>query len=643
MKASINKILTTRLSPEDRNFIFALAQRLVAAHQDHGHTLDVLAANVEKRMQILKVQSLDQYLSFALRDNREYAELISALTIHHTMWFREIHHFEFIERKFVTDPSDRKLRVASLGCSTGEEVYSLAMVLEKGRSQGLEYSIEGYDIDQKSLESAQRAIYPMAMCNAIPKEYHSFMRQGSGKSEGFFTVIPEIRSRVSFRKFHLANQALKARTYDLILCRNVLIYFSEALIDKIIAGFCAALVEQGYLILGHSESLRHPISELVPLTHATYQFMPSPESKTPQAPLVNKPTLALNPRPSQPQIDQSATHILVVDDAPLIRRCLTDLFTKEGFQVTTAESAAEATQAITKSNFDLVTLDVEMPGGNGPPWLKEQRKKNLRVPVVMITSLTSAEVPGILGALEDGAQDFIEKKTLSEAPQAAVERIKSLLKPRHQSDELPSCPRLSRVAGERPDLVLVGASTGGPQVLHHILGRMPKPFPPIVVVQHITKDFAELFAERLAENSGLTLKFVDGRDILRDNCIYMGRGDSHIALSEANDGNIIIDRRNILGPDELHVPSIDQMFRSAQHVRRAKILAFLLTGMGKDGSEALRLLKKAGVTTVIQDELSSVVFGMPREALRLGGACFQANPDEIRRYLQSLLFDLKRA
>lgn len=187
----------------------------------------------------------------------------------------------------------------------------------------------------------------------------------------------------------------------------------------------------------------------------------------------------------------------------------------------------------------------------------------------------------------------------------------------------------------RPGIIVIGASTGGTEVLIKMLQSMPKPCPPVAVVQHIALSFEKAFAERLAQSAGLTLARPDHGVTLLPNHLYMAWDDYHITVKQrADEYALAIVRTNAVHGVR---PSVDILFQSAAKCQHSPIAAILLTGMGKDGAAGLSDLRNGGAMTFVQDEASSTVFGMPREAILRGAAGFIGNPQQIRQQLNIIL------
>jgi two-component system chemotaxis response regulator CheB len=259
--------------------------------------------------------------------------------------------------------------------------------------------------------------------------------------------------------------------------------------------------------------------------------------------------------------------------------------------------------------------------------------------VVIISDASPAEADSVLGVLLGGAQDYVFKRELSDAPALVGERLRSIatqFKSRAQlSVKMPqnhaSAHKIDRF---RPDLLAVAASTGGTEALVALFSLMPVDCPPLLVVQHITPHFAKAFAERLARVSGLKLGENEQDAPLEPGHLYMAHGDYHIAVRKTS--GILKLNLSYSPPENSVRPAADVLMRS---VARNKIsaLGVILTGMGKDGAMGILEMKQSGAFTLAQDEASCVVFGMPKEAIQLGAARFIGNIRAIRSEIDQCL------
>jgi two-component system chemotaxis response regulator CheB len=546
---------------------------------------------------------------------------MSALTIHTTSWFREAPHFKKLEeavRQKIVDQRLSSLNVLCAGCSTGEEVYSIALTLERLRSEfpGFDYHVLGIDIDPISVAQAGRGIFGAVAFSLIPDEYKPFCVIGRGEKRSFFAPSAEVRKRCSFEVGDIRSVSQGRRdSFDGIFCRNVLIYFKPEDIGSLVSSLLGTLKVDGALFLGHSESVDAGMYGLRFLGDSTY----IKRRVFGEASLHN----------------EAACRVLVVDDSPVARKAIEKSLEKAGLVAFSVASAEEASEFLEKHVVDVITLDVSMPGLDGPTWLSSRRLAGLGVPVVIVSESGASQAVSILGALENGAQDYIEKSAVQAADFA--DRIVAISKsyrphgqPRNVVRSVVS-PK-SAIRRERPDVILIGASTGGTEAVMKVLDSMTPQCPPILLVQHISAYFARAFAQRVAQHANLKLGVVADGTLLEAGHVYVADDDRHLGIAGRRGRLSIL--RSDSPPVNRHRPSVDFLFKSAAVISNLKVSAVLLTGMGADGAQGMRELHDKGAVTFAQDEQSCVVFGMPREAIALGAADVIASPWEIRQQLQ---------
>ncbi|MGE0385477.1 MAG: chemotaxis response regulator protein-glutamate methylesterase [Gammaproteobacteria bacterium] len=336
----------------------------------------------------------------------------------------------------------------------------------------------------------------------------------------------------------------------------------------------------------------------------------------------------------------SKIKVLVVDDSALIRRMLTEILQSDpGIEVVgTASDPYVARERIKETNPDVLTLDVEMPRMDGLSFLRNLMR--LRpMPVLMVSSLTERGADVTLEALELGAVDFVTKpkidvargieaysqEIIDKVKLAAGARVRSAapsatqlkVEPRYDTDAV-----LSRRTGRQhfittEPVIAIGASTGGTEAIREILERMPAGAPGIVITQHIPESFSATFARRMNSVSRMTVcEAADGQQILRGHA-YIAPGNRHLTVER--DGARYVCHLRDGPPVNRHRPSVDVLFRSVAQNAGANAVGAILTGMGDDGARGMKELHDAGAATVAQDERTSVVWGMPGEAVRHGG------------------------
>lgn len=322
---------------------------------------------------------------------------------------------------------------------------------------------------------------------------------------------------------------------------------------------------------------------------------------------------------------------IVVDDSPSMQKLISAVLGSDPeIQVVgTAANPEEARKMIKALDPDVITLDIEMPGMNGLDFL--ERLMRLRpMPVVMISSWTRKGADATIAALEIGAFSCLPKPRMDdeEALQAMCENVKAaaaakaLIKQNHGApaatpQETP-VPRTIGMKKSGLDVIAIGASTGGVEALTEVLTGFPADCPPTVVTQHMPEHFTRSFADRLDRLCKPTVtEAADGMQI-RPGHVYIAPGAvGHLTIAGRTE------RICRIVPGELrsgHRPSVDVMFESVAKAYGRKCAAALLTGMGSDGAEGLLAIKNAGAHTVAQDRATSLVYGMPAAAARLGAA-----------------------
>lgn len=630
------------MSSEEREMVYLLASQLTGTCQEGNFRHEILVTNVLRRMHKTQSKSLEDYLIFVEDNPKEMPYLLSALTIHTTNWFREKPHYDRfydLVKKFIANHPGKMFTMLSAACSTGEEVYSFGLVLESFRDKhpGFDYEIHGRDIDPVSVKKAQRCVYPDTGMKDIPLELKKYLLKGSGKTQGLFTVDKNIRIRCQFNPRSLTDDPVAGDPkFDYVVCRNVLIYFSPEEVDLIVKRLLNSLTEEGTLTVGHSEALDYRKFDVKSLGHSSYQKISAASKKENSiknntyasktvATSKASPRVSTNPRKKY--------RVLVVDDSQTVRNMMLKLIQGPSFDAVGAEDAFKADEILNSGEkFDIITLDLHMPGKDGQTWLMERRKKGLETPVVIVSDANPMEAQAVLNVLGNGAQDYIEKKDLGQQKATIHSRLTALIENKQLiADEKAKTSvtyetNVNNVEVFRPELIVLGASTGGTEALVRTLKAMPSQCPPVVVVQHISVDFSGAFAARLAKAAGLELG--GPGDSLKPGHIYLSVEDEHIGVEGKKGALKAFSEAS--AKVSSHRPSVDFLFDSVAKLKDVPTLAVLLTGMGKDGAKGLLSLKNRGCMTAAQDAESSIVWGMPGEATKLGAPRFVGTTEQIR-------------
>jgi two-component system chemotaxis response regulator CheB len=319
-----------------------------------------------------------------------------------------------------------------------------------------------------------------------------------------------------------------------------------------------------------------------------------------------------------------AKRALIVDDSPTIRKLLRKIIsTFEGWEVVDEVESGEKIPEALKAHFpDLVTLDLNLINMNGAEAMKKFLAPH-RIPTLLITSQPKEDGSLVMDALEAGALDYLQKPESGKWELLQNElslKMETALKAKWQnmSHASASPQMLSKKYHFNSDefLVTIGSSTGGTQALQQIFTRLPANIPPILVAQHIPAGFSKALAERLNKLCPFEIKEAEDGDLVLPNRVLIAPGDHHMRLNK-NGKSVEVFAGE---PVNRFRPSVEVLFKSVTAHSKVNTVGIMLTGMGKDGAEAMVEMHNKGAFTIAQDEASSVVFGMPKEAIRLGAA-----------------------
>lgn len=347
--------------------------------------------------------------------------------------------------------------------------------------------------------------------------------------------------------------------------------------------------------------------------------------------------------------------VLIVDDSVSVRDTLIQILSQdtEIEVIGSASDPYEAVKKIAEDLPDVITLDIEMPRMDGLTFLGKLMKQH-PIPVVVISSVAGEGSDKGIRALKLGAREIITKPKLSSQEQldeysiritdaikaaALTERIRIKPVKLRENEKVPldhpekptSSVQYSNLYFEK--VILIGASTGGTEVISRILKNIRTDLPGILIVQHMPGEFTKAFANRLNLECRLNVKEAEHGDIIQRGCAYIANGFNHLQLIRENG---LYKCKLEMGPlVNRHRPSVDVLFHSASKFSGKNITAILLTGMGTDGAKGMLELYEAGAMTFAQDEKSAVIFGMPKEAIKLNAAKMIGNPDELFNWLNT--------
>ena len=334
----------------------------------------------------------------------------------------------------------------------------------------------------------------------------------------------------------------------------------------------------------------------------------------------------------------SRTRVLIVDDSAVVRQILTRELQKDPSieVVGSAPDPFVARDKIVELKPDVVTLDIEMPRMDGITFLRKLMK-HYPLPVVIVSSLTQKGGELALEAMHAGAVDVMCKPgtayTVGDLSIELIDKVKAAAKVQVQ----PRANGLShstRPASKQYSLlkttqkvVAIGASTGGTQALEAVLSSLPPNAPGIVIVQHMPEFFTKSFADRLNQVCQVEVKEAEDNDSVITGRVLIAPGNHHMMLRRSG-AKYFVEVKG--GPlVSRHRPSVDVLFKSVARYAGRNAVGVILTGMGRDGAEGLFEMRQEGANTIAQDEASCVVFGMPKEAIELGGAEFVTSLQRI--------------
>lgn len=323
--------------------------------------------------------------------------------------------------------------------------------------------------------------------------------------------------------------------------------------------------------------------------------------------------------------------VLVVDDSALVRKILTEELSKERDIeiVGTAPDPYIARDKIVKLKPDVITLDIEMPRMDGLTFLKKLMR-HYPLPVIIVSSLTAKGGKLAMDALSLGALEVMSKPSsaysvgemgmqLSDKIRALAKiNVKSEREKSSLSERIPETLAPKALPKTTHKIIAIGASTGGTEALKGVLTSMPPNAPGILVVQHMPANFTSSFAERLNELSTMTIREARDGDTLLNGVALIAPGNYHMLLKRSG-ARYYVQIKN--GPMVHHQrPSVDVLFHSVATYAGSNAVGVILTGMGSDGALGLLKMRETGARTMVQDEKSCIVFGMPKEAIKLGAA-----------------------
>ena len=331
------------------------------------------------------------------------------------------------------------------------------------------------------------------------------------------------------------------------------------------------------------------------------------------------------------------TKVIVVDDSAFMRKMISDMINEEDDieVIAIAKNGQDLIEKLKTYKPDVITLDVEMPVMDGLETLRNLKKLNYKLPIMMISSITDSASKITIDCLREGAIDFVTKPSgtvsldIDKIKKSLVDKIrivsKSINNQRRRVHLLEIKEKTNKfIENNKKEIlknnsgsyeaVVIAASTGGPRAIHSVIESLPKNLNvPIFVVQHMPKGFTKTFAERLNQNSNLNVVESKNFQSIEKNTVYIAQGGLHMEIGI--DKNIYLNEDDTLWGVR---PAADKLFVSASKVYKSKLLSVVLTGMGRDGAKGTEFIKTNGGHTIAEDKSTSVIYGMPKAAYETG-------------------------
>ncbi len=346
--------------------------------------------------------------------------------------------------------------------------------------------------------------------------------------------------------------------------------------------------------------------------------------------------------------------VLIIDDSAIVREILTDMLSEDPDIIVTgtANDPFEAVKLIQRDVPDVLTLDLEMPRMDGISFLKKLMSQH-PIPTIVISSHTASNKQLALKAYEYGAIYVVDKPEVEnkEAFNEYSLRIKALVRAAGKQsiykkdsedkelDNILSPPRIIidrffSLVKQPPEIIAIGASAGGTTAVQQILTLIDKEAPPILITQHMPSGFTKEFADRLNSLCKLDVREAQGNEVLSSGSVFIAPGDKHLKLSKRGNQYFTQVTHDVLVNH--HRPSVDVLFNSVAKNAGAKSLAIILSGMGRDGAQGMLEIRQSGGITLAQNKESSLVFGMPGEALRIDAAQLDVHIDYLGLLINQL-------
>ncbi|MFW5985853.1 MAG: protein-glutamate methylesterase/protein-glutamine glutaminase [Halanaerobiales bacterium] len=335
--------------------------------------------------------------------------------------------------------------------------------------------------------------------------------------------------------------------------------------------------------------------------------------------------------------------VLIVDDSAFMRQLFTKTInnTSDLKAIDTARNGERALKKIPELKPDVITLDVEMPKKNGIETLQEIKENYPNIPVIMVSAVDSRE--NVLKALEEGAFDFIPKPSgsislnIDDIKQKLVNQIKSAANSDFNGNRkniAPTCPeKVSYSKKDQFPLIAIGSSSGGPKALKHLLSPLPGNLPAaIIIVQHMPAGFTASLAKRLDQISSISVKEASEGDYIQPGAALIAPGDYHLEVTDGQ--TVTLNKKSSKWGVR---PCVDYMMQSAAPIYRQNIIGVILTGMGHDGAQGMKAIKKYRGQGIVEDKSTALVYGMPSATIKEKAYDFILPLDKIPAKLIDLI------
>lgn len=457
-------------------------------------------------------------------------------------------------------------------------------------------------------------------------------------------ILSEVKSKKSCLGHNVRNSAVVALFQNSVQEFYIIESSDLFSLDEVIESLKVVSGEFKISIVGSEKvvtSLTHAFSKKNPKTSKSKSIADGDWV------LINTETGQLKIKKIIKSNSEKKVKVLVIEDSRTMRRVLRNIFERDDRIeiVGEAETAEEGLEMLEKLSPDVISLDINLPKMDGVEFLKNLGP-NKMVPTVLITSLNLNDSDKVFNALAEGAVDYIQKpsmKDIDSHSQVVIDKVVMASKANLENKKMgPAEPALDAVFDlGHPTPIFIGSSTGGTNALENILGKFKGTYiPPIVIVQHIPAMFSKSFADRLNDLYAFKVVEASDGDQLKENTVYIAPGGFQMGLIQNADGAYCLEI-NDDEPVNGFKPSVDYLFKSVSENYKGKMTGVILTGMGKDGAQGLLGLKKMGAVTVAQDKESSVVFGMPRVAIELGGVDHVCHLEKIPTLLREVQSSLR--